>query len=77
MNDTKVTQTARRIKAFGKEYTVQGECVDGFIVHIADPRGFVAETIIFRTKAEVISKLPHHAARLSGGGGKTTNKITS
>jgi hypothetical protein len=54
MNDIKVKRTAHRIKAFGREYTVYGECVSGFVVHDLHPAGHLAEVIILRKHAEIL-----------------------
>ena len=54
MNTNTVKPTARRIKAFGVAYTVQAECVAGFIVHDIHPAGHVHELLIFRGDAEIL-----------------------
>ena len=54
MNETKTKRTARRIKAFGEEYVVHDECVDGFVVHDIHPAGHIHELLIFREDAEIL-----------------------
>lgn len=54
MNNIKVKPTARRIKAFGEEYTVQEEVEEGFVVHDLHPAGHVAEVIIPRKYAKIL-----------------------
>jgi len=54
MNNIKVKPTARRIKAFGDEYTVQSEVEEGFVVHDLHPAGHVAEVIIMRKDAVIL-----------------------
>ena len=59
MNTEKVKQTAARIRAFGREYTVQRECVSGFIIYESDPQasGALHEVLIFRSDAEIVTPL--------------------
>ena len=54
MNQNKVKPTARRIEAFGVEYTVQEEVNEGFVVHDIHPAGHVAEIIILRRDAVIL-----------------------
>ena len=59
MNTEKVKQTAIKIRAFGMEYTVQRECVSGFITHQLNPQapGVHREVLIFRSDAEILNSL--------------------